>query len=401
MFRVFKYRNFRLFFPGLIISQIGIWIQNVAISWLIYEITDSAFLTGLSTFISTLPLFFFTPIAGVLIDKFNKHKLLVIVQILFAIQSLLMVMFYYANSINIYVIVLLGLFLNMLVAIDGPLRQSLFINIVDDKKDLTNAISINSSCFNLVKLIGPAISGLIIAYYNVGLCFVANFLCIIPNIILVILMNFKDIKCKSNKSFFKKFKDGIKYVVKIPRIFLLQGFLGIFCFFVMVYPMLMPIYVKDVYQANADMLGFIMAAIGFGALISSLLLAIKKSNHLLKAIMLTACFSIGICFILLGLSKNSYLSIVIAFFTGLCVTGFITPQISLLQSVINNNVRGRVMSYNTICILGMASLSTIISGTIAQFFGITKTFIIYGIILFLVATFFCYQFRNIVYEPRN
>ncbi len=397
MFRVFKYRNFRLFFPGLIISQIGIWVQNVAISWLVYEVTKSAFITGFTTFISTLPLFFFTPVAGVLIDKFNKHKFLLTLQILFLLQALMISLLFYTDTIRLPNIILSGLFLNTLVSIDGPLRQSLFINLVDNKKDLTNAISINSSCFNVVKLIGPAMSGLIIANFGVGICFIINFIFILPNIILVSLMKIEDNIDKIKKPFLKDFKDGIKYVVNTPKIYYLQLFLALFCFIIMIYPMLMPIFTKDVYNANADILGYLMASIGFGALVSSLLIASKKDNKNLKIIMIGACLALGINLILFGVIKNVYFSLFIAFLIGLCITGFITPQISLLQSVINDSLRGRVMSYNTMAILGMASLGTVFSGTVTQYIGILNTFILYGIILITLAILFYNKLKNVNY----
>ena len=394
MFRVFKYKNFRLFFPGLIISQIGIWMQNVAISWLVYEVTNSAFITGFTTFVSTLPLFFFTPVAGVLIDKFNKHKFLLLLQVLFLIQAVIITTLFYTDKIHLLNIIFSGIFMNTLISIDGPLRQSLFINLVDDKKDLTNAISVNSSCFNLVKLLGPAISGIVIVNLSVGVCFIANAILIIPNIILVALMNIKDNSKHEEKNFLNNLKDGIRYVAKTPKILYLQLFLALFCFIIM---MLMPIFTKDIYNANADILGYIMASIGFGALISSLLIASKKNNDNLKTIMLTACFTLGISLILFGTIKNIYFSLIIAFLIGLCITGFVTPQISLLQSVIDNNLRGRVMSYNTIAILGASSLGTIFSGIVTELIGITNTFILYGIILITIACIFYKKLKNINY----
>ncbi len=380
-FRVFKYRNFRLFFPGLIVSQIGIWIQNVAINWLVYDLTNSPFLTGMSLFLCTAPLLFFTHVAGTIIDKFNKHKLLIIIQILFLIQSLIMVILFYSHKIEICNIVLAGFFLNILLAMDGPLRQSLFVNLVDNKKDLTNAISINSSCFNVVKIIGPSISGLIIANFGYGICFILNFLCIVPNIILVAMMRIEENNKKARKSLIKDLKDGFNYIISAKRILYLQLFLAVFCFFIMIYPMLMPIYVKNVFSANADMLGFIMGLIGLGALTSSLLIASKKTNRNLKSIMISSAVLLGACFVLFAFVKDIRLSLVVAYFTGISITGFITPQISILQRLIDNKFRGRVMSFNSFCILGIPTISTIISGTVIEKIGISNTFLLYGVAL--------------------
>lgn len=393
-FRVFKYRNFKLFFPGLIISQIGIWIQNVAINWLVYDITKSPLLTGASLFVSAIPFLIFTSIAGAIIDEFNKHKLLIAVQILFLIQSLVISVLFYSGNLNIPGIIIACFFLNLLLAIDAPLRQALFANIVRNKNDLTNAISINSSCFNLVKIIGPSISGLIIVNFGYGICFITTFLCILPNIALVALLKIKEQLKDGKKSVVKDFIEGIKYAVHDRKILYLQLFLAVFCFLVMIYPMLFPIYVKDVYSKNADILGFMVGMIGLGALCSSLMIASKKDNSNLKKIIIISCILLVICYILFGFVQNVKISLVLAFFMGLGVTGFITPQISILQSFIKNEFRGRIMSYNSFCILGITSVSTIVSGSIVELIGIKYTFLLYSILLFISTLFFSFKIKE-------
>ena len=170
-FKSLKYRNFRLFFPGLIVSQIGIWIQNIAIGWLVYDMTRSPFMMGFIMFCNAIPLFLLTPFVGVFIDKLNKHKLLMLIQILFASQALIISILTFCGLLRIWNIIILGLFLNVIAAVDLPLRQSIFVHLVDDKKDLGNAISLNSTCFNLARLVGPAIAGILVASVGVGVCF--------------------------------------------------------------------------------------------------------------------------------------------------------------------------------------------------------------------------------------
>ena len=175
-FRALKYRNFRLFFPGLVTSQVGIWIQNVALSWVVYELTNSPFMMGLIMFFNTIPLFLVTPFAGVIIDKFNRHKLLKMIQILFALQSFLIAVCALSGHLRIWNIILLGVFLNTIAAIDTPLRQSTYIHLVDDKRDLSNAISLNSACFNVARLVGPALAGVLLSLVCAGWCFAINFI---------------------------------------------------------------------------------------------------------------------------------------------------------------------------------------------------------------------------------
>lgn len=167
-FRSLKYRNFRLFFPGLITSQVGIWIQNVAISWVVYSLTKSPFMMGGILFINTLPLFLVTPFAGMVIDKFNRHKLLLIIQILFALQAFLMAFAAISGHLELWNIIPLGLFLNITAAIDAPLRQSTYVLLVDDRADLSNALSLNAACFNVARLVGPALAGVLLSVVGVA-----------------------------------------------------------------------------------------------------------------------------------------------------------------------------------------------------------------------------------------
>ncbi len=384
-FRSLKYKNFRLFFPGLIISQIGIWIQNIALGWIVYDMTKSPFLMGTIMFCNSLPLFIITPFAGVVIDKFSKHKLLMIIQILYALQAFLLTVTTILNKLEIWNIVILGLFINIVAAIDTPLRQSMFACLVDDKKDLGNAISLNSTCFNLARLIGPAIGGILIASVGKGLCFFINFICFIPSIYLVSKMNITQqiTEHVKNETILEGLKEGISYIKNNEKVITLLIFLSVFCFIGMTYPMLMPIYTKDVFNYNADMLGYLMAAVGIGALFASLLIASKNTINNMKYILCMGSFIFSLCFVVLGLSHNYFISLIAMFFLGMGMTSCITCDNTLLQSVINDEIRGRVMSIHVICFMGTVSISNFICGIIAQHIGISNTFIALGTVLLI------------------
>ena len=214
LYRALKYRNCRLFFSGLFLSQIGIWFQNITISWLILEITKSPLIMGFVTFINALPLFFLTPLAGVITDKYNKKKLLFTVQILLSIQALLITAAAVTGYLNLTSIIILGLLLNSIIAIDTPLRQSSFTSLVDDKKDLSNAIAINSACFNAARLIGPAIAGILLALYGTKICLFMCFLLVLPAIILISMLkpNINNIANTEKQSIIKSLKEGLVYV---------------------------------------------------------------------------------------------------------------------------------------------------------------------------------------------
>lgn len=399
-FRSLKYKNFRLFFPGLITSQIGIWIQNIAIGWIIYNMTHSPLMMGMIMFCNALPLFLFTPFAGVIIDKFNKHKLLITIQILFAVQALLIAILTLGGLIRIWNIILLGLFINIIAAVDVPLRQSMFVHLVDDKKDLSNAISLNSTCFNVARLVGPALAGILIAAVGEGICFLINFLCILPSVILVSFMKINEEKSEhvKNETIIEGLKEGINYVIHDSKVITLLWFLCVFGFIGMTYPMLMPIYTKEVFKANADILGWLMATAGIGALISSLILASKNTIRGLKYILCSGAILFSISMIILGFSQIIKLSIIAMFFLGLGMTASITSDNTLLQSVIDNEIRGRVMSIHAICYMGSTSISSLFAGIIAEHLGIEKTFIIFGTILLFSAFIFLYRFLHLSFK---
>jgi len=400
MFRALKYRNFRLFFPGLAISQIGIWVQNVAISWLVYDITRSPFIMGLVMFCNSIPFLFITPIGGVIADKFNRYKLLITVQILFTFQAFMLTVLSFTGNLRIWNIVILGMFLTFIAAIDTPLRQSVFVLVVDDKKDLGNAISLNSTCFNVARLVGPALGGIILATFNITICFLVNFLLLIPILILVQRMSIVDKKEEKikNETILEGLKEGFDYCFKTPQILILLTYLGCYCFLIMVYPMLMPIYTAEVLHANADTLGFLLGAAGVGALTSSLLIAIKTTTHNLRKILLSGITLACFCFICLGLIKSKFLALILMFGVGLGSTAVLTPENILLQTFLDDDKRGRVLGLNTIAFLGTTAFSSFFAGSIAHIVGISNTFIILGILMLIIAFALSFKLAKLNYK---
>ena len=402
MFRAFKYRNFRLFFPGLAVSQIGIWIQNITIAWLVYDITKSPFAMGTIMCITSAPMLFIMPFAGVLADKFNRQKLLFIVQILFALQALLITLFTVTGNIKIWSIILCGLFLNSIAAIDNPLRQSTFVLLVDDIKDLPNAISLNSACFNVARFIGPAIGGFLIAYTNVSFCFFLNFLLILPNIYLVSQMKINDEKSEEikNETMLHSLKTGFSYVLKHHQISVLQFYFAVFCLLMLAYPMLMPVYVTKVLNGKPDTLGIILGAVGVGSLLASLLLATKTSVNWMRRILFAGYVTICLAYILIGNFSNITLTIILMFFAGLGMSSFTSTEIMLLQSVIADSKRGRVMSINGLCFAGTNAISSFFAGSLAGVVGVAHTFIILGSMMLIIACVISYKLSKYDYHKK-
>ncbi len=396
-FRSLKYRNFRLFFPGLLTSQVGIWIQNVAISWVVYDMTKSPFMMGTIMFLNTIPLFLITPFAGVIVDKFDRHKLLMIIQICFAVQAFLMAALTLSGYLRIWNIVILGLFLNITAAIDAPLRQSTYVLLIDNKCDLCNALSLNSTCFNMARLLGPAIAGVLLSTVGAGWCFSINFLCILPCVFLVRMMDFEDKKSEAlkNETIFEGLKEGIDYSVHSTKILILLLFSAIFSFIALTYPLLIPVYTKEVLHSDAQTLGYIMSSVGIGAVTASMFLASKTTLRGLKYILCLGSIILSCGFIMMGFNNHALTACIIMFFVGFGMTSSFTSDSTLLQSVIDDDKRGRVMSIYTVCFMGATSISNFVAGTIAQNAGISNTFIIFGSVLLIAALIFLFQFRKL------
>lgn len=389
-FRAFQYRNYRLFFSGQVISLIGSWIQNIAISWLIYDITKSAFIMGTVACVNAIPLLVMLPFAGVISDKFNKHKLFIWVQIAFAIQAFSMAILAMTGTIRIWHIVVLGVFLNLIMAIDMPLRQAFVVYMVDDKKDLGNAISLNSSCFNLARLIGPAIAGVLISALGVGVCFFLNFVSYLPVIWAVCAMRLpKEIEEKpEKKGLLKDLKEGFSYAVKSPQISLLLISLAVLSFVGMSYPIMMPIFAAEVLHRGAETLGILMSAAGIGALLASLLLAYKQTVRGLAKILTFSMLVASLSFFFMGFSNGIVTAFGLMFGVGFGMVMFLIASNTLIQAIVDDDKRGRIMSLHAIAFAGTFSLSNMLVGVIAQEFGISNTFKIVGLVLFVSFVYF-------------
>ena len=401
IFRALKYRNFRLFFPGLMVAQIGIWIQNISISWVVYDMTKSPFIMGTIMFLGALPLFLLTPFAGVLIDKFSKHKLLMLIQILYMIQAFLISALTLSHHVQLWSITLLAVFLNIIAAVDGPLRQSMYVDLVDDKHDLGNAIALNATCFNVARLVGPAVAGVLLATVGAGMCFFINFLCFIPVTILVALLRFKEEKSGNiqNETILEGLFEGVDYVSKSPSIAILLVYIALISFLAMTYPMLMPIYTTEVLHENAKTLGLLMSVAGVGALMTSLVLAAKSTIRGLNILLALASLFFGAGFVMLGVTHTETIALAAMFLIWLGTIGALTPASTLLQSVVNNDMRGRVMSLHFICYLGTLSISNFFAGSITHALGISKALVVLGAVLTVISFIFLNKLRKINYVP--
>ena len=384
-----RYRNFRLFFAGQSISLVGTWMQMVAIGWLVYHLTNSALLLGLVGFFSQIPSFVLTPFTGVFVDRWNRHRILVITQTLSMIQAFVLAFLTLTGTINILSIILLSLSLGLINAFDMPARQAFVIEMVEKKEDLPNAIALNSSLVNVARFIGPAVAGLLVAAVGEGFCFLINGISYVAVIIALLAMKVNKItKRVSINNIPKEIKEGFKYSFGFAPIRSILLLLGLVSLIGMPYLVLMPIFAKDILHGGANTLGFLMAAAGIGALVGGIYLASRKSVLGLGKILTFATAIFGLGLIVFAFSKNLYFSLSMMMVSGFGMLLQIAASNTLLQTITEDDKRGRVMSFFTMAFMGMSPFGNLIAGAMADKIGAPNTVLISGGICIIGAIIF-------------
>jgi MFS family permease len=389
IFRALKYRNFKLYFAGQSISLIGTWIQMIAMSWLVYDLSHSAFLLGVVGFLSRIPTLVFAPFAGVIADRFNKYKLLFLTQILAMIQAVIITILLFANAVQIWHILVLGIFLGIINSFDIPVRQSFVIELIEKKEDLSNAIALNSAMVNGARLIGPSIAGLLVASFGESWCFMINSLSFIAILSTLMLMKIQPVKIsKTNEGYAKKLKEGFKYVFGFRPIRDILILLALVSLMGMPFQVLMPVFAKDIYGGGPNTLGFLMASVGLGALIGALYLAQRKSVLGLGRNLVIAAGIFGAGLISFSLSQSFWLSIFILLFAGFGMMVEITASNTLIQTISDDDKRGRVMSFYTIAFMGTVPFGNLLSGIFSDLIGVSYTVLLGGVFCIIGAVIF-------------
>lgn len=390
-FRALKYRNYRLFFIGQCISLIGTWIQQIAMSWLIYSLTKSPLLMGIIAFTGSLPSIIASPLAGVWIDRVDKHKALILIQSLFLIQALILGILALSGRIQIWHIIILCMFLGVTVAIDMPLRQSFAGQLVDNSDDLLNSISLNSSSFNLARFIGPAVAGILISMFNEGICFIINAASYIAVIVALLAMkqiNQKSINTNKKINIINDLKEGINYSFESIQLRTLILYIAFTSFVGMSYTVLMPIFAKEILNGNAQTLGFLMSSAGIGALIGALYLASKKTVTGLAGWIYISSLCFGIGLTTLGIIKHELVSLLTMLLVGFGMVIVIAACNTLIQHFSDEDKRGRVLSMYTIAFMGTAPIGCLFSGAVASKIGTQNTFLIEGLAIIIASFIF-------------
>ncbi|MFO7369169.1 MAG: MFS transporter [Bacteroidales bacterium] len=382
-------KNYRLYFIGQGISLIGTWMQNIALSWLIYRITGSVFLLGLIAFTSQIPMFILSPLTGVLTDRFNKLKIMTLAQGFFLLQALIMSLLVLFNVVEVWHIIALSIFFGIISAFEAPARQSLVVDLISSPRDLGNAIALNSALFNAARLIGPAIAGITIAAVGEGICFLINAISYFGVIgaLMSVKLPAKALK-KSESDFKKSFSEGFHYTfgsVPIRTLIIMLAALSLFNFPFIV---LLPAYAKEILLGGSDTLGFLMSGLGAGALTGALIMAARKTIIGLGKIISANVVILGLTVMLSSFSRQLGLSLFIFYFCGLSMILALASANTMIQTLAEEDKRGRVMSFYAMALMGIMPIGNLLAGSLASSIGIPNTMLLGGAVTIITAIWF-------------
>lgn len=388
-FRALKHRNYRLFFAGQGLSLIGTWMSQVATSWLVYRLTGSALYLGTIGFAGQIPSLVLSPFAGVWVDRADRHRVLKMTQALSMLQSFAMAYLALTKTITIPWILALTAFQGLVNAVDIPARQSFVIHLVEDRADLANAIALNSSMFNAARLIGPSIAGLVIAAAGEGICFLIDgfsYLAVIGSLFLLHVRPSQ--KSGVQKNVLHDLKEGWDYVIQSPPIRSILLLLAFVSLVGVPYMVLMPVFAGNVLHGGPHTLGFLTAAVGLGALSGAINLAMRKTVLGLGKRIGMAAAAFGFGLILFGLSHYLWISLLLLFFTGFALMQEMASSNTIVQTIVDENKRGRVMSFYTMAFLGVAPFGSLFAGWLASKIGAPITVMAGGVLSIIVAGWF-------------
>ncbi len=399
--RALRHRNFRLYFGGQSISLIGTWMTRVATAWLVYRLTHSALLLGAVSFSGQIPAFLLAPFAGVVVDRVDRRTVLICTQALAMVQSLMLAALTLTNRITIPEIFALAAFQGMINAFDMPGRQSFMVQMVESRNDLQNAIAINSSMVNLARLLGPSLAGMIIAASSEGYCFLIDGVSYTAVIASLLLMRIHRAEVKRHAaSMLEQLHEGWSYVSKSVPI---RGILTLFAIVnLMGWPfvVLMPIFAVQVLHGGPNTMGLLMGSVGVGALISALALVVRKSVRGLTRVLPMAAAIFGCGLIAFGFSRAMWLSTLLMLVAGYGMLQGLTATNTVIQTLVDEKMRGRVMSYYTAAFVGTAPFGSLLAGAMAHWIGAPLTVMINGSVCILGAAWFWSQLPKIRRDMR-
>jgi MFS family permease len=401
-FKAFRSRNYRLYFSGQSISLIGTWMQRTAVYWLVYAQTHSTFMLGLAVFAAQFPSFLFSPLGGVVSDRYNRYHVLLATQMASLIQALLLTALVMFTQYTVGEILVFSILLGTINAFDVPARQSMVNEMVDNKEYLSNAIALNSSMVNLARLIGPAISGIVLEKLGAGTCFLMNALSFLAVIASLLFMRFpKYIPHPHSQKVVREFKEGLKYLKRTPSIGFVILMLACVSLLVLPFITLLPVYAKIIFKGNAATFGYLNSAIGLGAIGGALFLASLKSGAEIKRILFINLLIFGAGLVLFSHMTNLPAALFFAVVAGFGMMSQTTVSNTIIQTNVSAAMRGRVISYFAMAFFGMQPLGGLLVGTVSQYIGAPNTILAEGIAAILIAILFLPFLRKDILKRKD
>ena len=400
-FRVFKNREYSLYFGGQLISQVGTWMQQIALSWLTYKLTGSALLLAVVGVSSQLPSLLIMPFAGVLADRFNRHRIIVLTQCCAMVQAGSLAYLTLTHQLQIWHLIGLGILMGIINAFDMPVRSAFVMDMVKRKEDMPAAIAMNSSLMNVSRLLGPAIAGFVVAAVGEGMCFLINSLSYIAVITALMFIhgNFEPKARNATQSVLKELKEGLAYTAKTAPIRAPILLLAMFGFGGMAYAMLLPVFVKSI-GGNANTLGYLSSASALGSIVGTAILATRKSVLGLGRWALISSFVYAVFLFAFGFANNLWLALPIMAVLGAAMMLQMGCCNTILQAVVEDDKRGRVMSLFTMAFMGTVPLGSLVAGAIASHFGFQTMIFVCATYCLVVAAVFAKQMPRLRRETK-
>ncbi|MEY4509352.1 MAG: hypothetical protein RLZZ450_1474 [Pseudomonadota bacterium] len=389
MGRALKHRNFRLFFAGQTISLIGTWLTQVAASWLVYGLTNSALLLGVASFASQAPTFFLSPVAGVWVDRMDRHRVLLTTQSLAMLQSGLLAYFALRGTLDVGHIIALNTFQGIINAIDIPARQSFVVELIDDRADLANAVALNSSMVNAARLIGPTIAALLIGLAGEGVCFTidaASYIAVLAS--LLSLRITPRVRPQKSGRIWAELREGVGYVAGFPPIRAVLLLLTTVSLAGGPYMVLMPVIARETLHGGAGTLGVLSASGGLGALTGALYLASRRSVLGLGRVIPLATTGFGVGLILVSQSRSLALTIPLMVVVGGAMMVQLAASNTIVQTLVDEDKRGRVMSLYSMAVFGVVPFGSLLAGSLADRVGASTTLLVGGVLCCIAALVF-------------
>lgn len=399
--RALQHRNYRLFFAGQSVSLVGTWVTRIATSWLVYRLTGSELLLGITGFAGQIPLLLLAPFAGVLADRWNRHRILVITQVLSALQSLALAVLALSGKITVTHVILLQIAQGIINSFDTPARQAFVVEMVEDRADLANAIALNSSMFNASRIIGPSIGGLMIAAVGEGWCFMIDAVSYLAVIASLLAMRLPPrTVSREREHILTELRSGFGYAfgfAPVRELLLNVSIVGIMG---MPYTVLMPVFASKILHGGASTQGLLMTAVGAGALVGTFYLASRQSVVGLGKVIITSTLLLSAGLIAFAYSRTLPLSLAVLPLVGAGMMLQAASTNTILQTIVDEKMRGRVMAFYSVAVLGTTPIGSLAAGAAAESIGAPRTIVIGAIVCMLAAGWFAIRRPKLIAHVR-